>query len=70
MRLEYLAKQIQDGANEKGIDKITKLQMRMKDYCGLSPERVRKVWYGDEDAKISDYIIVTKCLGCEFDLTL
>ena len=68
LRLDYLAKQIQDAAKEKGINGVTDLQVKMKKDCGLSGERVRKVWYGEVDTKIRDYMSVTSFLECDLDL--
>ena len=70
MRLKHLADQIQEASVKKNIPGVTKLQIEMKEYCGLSPERVRKVWYGEDTAKIIDYISTVKFLECDFNLPI
>lgn len=68
MRLVFLSEQIQEASRVAGINGVTKLGEVMKQYNGLSQERVRKVWHGDVNAKIGDYIDVTQCLDFSMDL--
>lgn len=37
--------------------------MKLKDHCGLSYERTRRVWEGEPTTKVQDVMTVMKSLG-------
>lgn len=50
---------VREAAEENGIKGV----MKLKDRCGLSYERTRRVWEGDKTAKIQDVSAVMYSLG-------
>lgn len=53
-------------AKEAGYTGVMALSVAVKKKVGLSQPRVSKVWNGNLDAKIGDYIMVMKFLKANF----
>ena len=54
-----ISKMVQDAAEDYGIKGV----MELTNHCELKYPRVKKVWEGNLNAKVGDYIIVMESLG-------
>ena len=50
---------VREAAEGNGITGV----MKLKDRCGLSYERTRRIWNGDPTAKLQDILVVMESLG-------
>ena len=50
---------VRTAAEENGITGV----MKLKEHCGLSYERTKRIWYGEPTSKLQDISLVMKSLG-------
>jgi len=65
-----LSQTIKDAALNKGYMGVMSLSKAIKESDGLGYERVTKVWAGNVNARIDDYITIMRFLNADISIKL